>query len=350
MIAKKIGLVLSGLILSFTCVAAQVNKIVIFGDSLSDNGNLYHYLGHIIPKSPPYYKGRFSNGPVWIEQLSQLYFPDKQSNHLEDYAVGGAGAVLSYKENLPFTLTAEVTDYLYSNHYKNKNKNLFIIWIGANNYLNGPTNVDAITTDVVKSIESNIKTLINHGASTFMVANLPDLGKTPAAIQDHHESLLSQLTVTHNTKLATMYERLKEQYPNVTFAYFDVNTLFDQLENQAQQYNISNTDSACYEGGFFSKSLESQEQMQRLLTQEAQRSEIDLSPALQQAILSNPMLRDGLSVKEENADTSNVTINSKNCDAYMFWDHVHPTTLVHGLLAQHAKTVLETAGISFIQN
>jgi hypothetical protein len=47
-------------------------RIVAFGDSLSDNGNLAH--NYPIPGSPPllpgYYNGRFSTGPTWIELLS----------------------------------------------------------------------------------------------------------------------------------------------------------------------------------------------------------------------------------------------------------------------------------------
>ena len=48
--------------------ADRINKVVYFGDSLTDTGNIYMY-GHIMPKSPPYYNGRFSNGPVWSEYL-----------------------------------------------------------------------------------------------------------------------------------------------------------------------------------------------------------------------------------------------------------------------------------------
>ncbi|HDV5785644.1 TPA: hypothetical protein RJD83_002616 [Legionella pneumophila] len=44
-----------------------MKNIVVFGDGLSDNGNLYAYTNHRRPASPAYYNGRFSNGPVWVE-------------------------------------------------------------------------------------------------------------------------------------------------------------------------------------------------------------------------------------------------------------------------------------------
>src|SRR5687768_12602152 len=76
--------------------ADTIDKIVVFGDSLSDNGNFYTLSSRlhradsnvpIVPASPPYASGRFSNGEVWVEDLAKsLHVP------LEDYAYGGAWA------------------------------------------------------------------------------------------------------------------------------------------------------------------------------------------------------------------------------------------------------------------
>jgi hypothetical protein len=55
----------------------------------------------ILPPSPPYYKGRWSNGPVWAELAApQLGLP------LQDLAVGGAGSGVRqyyYDGNMTFT-------------------------------------------------------------------------------------------------------------------------------------------------------------------------------------------------------------------------------------------------------
>src|SRR5580693_7183057 len=55
--------------------------LVTFGDSYTDTGNA--------PSSPPdYYDGRFSNGPLWVEYLSQqLGFAYDAS---KNYAVSGS--------------------------------------------------------------------------------------------------------------------------------------------------------------------------------------------------------------------------------------------------------------------
>ena len=49
--------------------AQSYNRLVVFGDSLSDNGNLYAATGGANPLSPPYFQGRFSNGVVFTELL-----------------------------------------------------------------------------------------------------------------------------------------------------------------------------------------------------------------------------------------------------------------------------------------
>ncbi|MDP3368462.1 MAG: SGNH/GDSL hydrolase family protein, partial [Brevundimonas sp.] len=49
--------------------AQSYNRLVVFGDSLSDNGNLYAATFNTQPTSPPFFQGRFSNGPVFTELL-----------------------------------------------------------------------------------------------------------------------------------------------------------------------------------------------------------------------------------------------------------------------------------------
>ena len=59
--------------------AQPISTVVVFGDSLSDKGNIYEYTKHRMPAAPGYYQGRFSNGPIWPELLANQLFP----NHLQ---------------------------------------------------------------------------------------------------------------------------------------------------------------------------------------------------------------------------------------------------------------------------
>ena len=63
-----------------------------FGDSLSDVGNVYLATNGIEPASP-YVDGQFSNGPVWVQDLAaRLGLPALTPSLAggSDYAFGGA--------------------------------------------------------------------------------------------------------------------------------------------------------------------------------------------------------------------------------------------------------------------
>jgi phospholipase/lecithinase/hemolysin len=50
--------------------AQNFEEIYVFGDSLSDDGNVFEATEEDYPPSPPYFEGRLSNGPIWVEYLA----------------------------------------------------------------------------------------------------------------------------------------------------------------------------------------------------------------------------------------------------------------------------------------
>jgi outer membrane lipase/esterase len=63
--------------------AQRVNRIVAFGDSYADDGNLFQLLG--IPRPAVYANGRFSNGTNFVDTMSQLL-----NVPVDNFAIGGA--------------------------------------------------------------------------------------------------------------------------------------------------------------------------------------------------------------------------------------------------------------------
>ena len=53
-------------------VMPQRGNLLAFGDSLSDMGNAKNSILNV-PDVPPYWQGRFSNGQVWLEYVSDAY-------------------------------------------------------------------------------------------------------------------------------------------------------------------------------------------------------------------------------------------------------------------------------------
>jgi uncharacterized protein YhjY with autotransporter beta-barrel domain/phospholipase/lecithinase/hemolysin len=63
--------------------AQRITRVVAFGDSYADDGNLFELLG--IPRPAPYANGRFSNGTNFVDTISQiLQVP------VDNFAIGGA--------------------------------------------------------------------------------------------------------------------------------------------------------------------------------------------------------------------------------------------------------------------
>jgi phospholipase/lecithinase/hemolysin len=357
------------LFMLITCSASWANvqpssfdHMVVFGDSLSDNGNLYSISYGFLPSSPPYHKGRFSNGEVWFMDLAKKYFSG--SKNQSDYAIGGAGAVRSDKEVLPYTLASEISSYLGKSESEYASSTLFIIWIGGNNYLNAPTNVDQITTEVVDGIASGVERLINHGAKMIVLANLPDLGTTPQAKQDKTEALSHDLTEAHNEKLLQLYNILIQKYPDVKFALFDADKLFQDAIKDPSQYELTNTTDACYEGGYWFSLLDSSDQqtvdnatLKTFVLQQTQQSEQPVSIETAEAYVTNPVTREAIKnayfqTMNQKYQVNSIWFNSSSsqdyskCDQYLFWDHIHPSARTHAVIANLMDDVIQKANLS----
>src|SRR6266436_1151386 len=99
---KFLSASVAALICAGAAHSAPFTQFVIFGDSLSDNGNAYIATGGAIPAPPAYTKGRFTDGPdttpvgtpggIWHEVLSGLLGEPVSTPFLAggtNFAVGG---------------------------------------------------------------------------------------------------------------------------------------------------------------------------------------------------------------------------------------------------------------------
>lgn len=309
--------ILSGLLLliSTWCQSATLNKIVVFGDSLSDNGNLYEYMKHQLPASPPYYEGRFTNGPVWVEKLAQQLYPQNTNEHLLDYAFGGSGVAEEdeddddFEEGALFNLTREVDSYLLSHHETANEESLYIFWMGSNNYIALPDDANKSVNAVNDGIQKEIERLISQGAKYFMLMTLPDLGRTPGAVDFDAIDFLTDITNQHNQMLYSRVMNLQTKYPNVQFVFFDVNQIFLDALEKPEIYGFTNTTHTCYEAAMET-----------------------VAPS------AKTILKMAASIQPK---------ANHACDGYLFFDIIHPTTAAHSFIADKALEVLKNANIFF---
>jgi len=143
--------------------APAFDHVVVFGDSLSDNGNA----------------GRASNGPVWVEYLAKgLQVPLEPSRAGgTNYAVGGAR--LDPRSG-GTSLRAQADSYLRASGPQGRI--LHIVYGGGNDLLAavGQSQSFSAADAAVASLRTIVADLARQGASDILVPNLPGIGITPA--------------------------------------------------------------------------------------------------------------------------------------------------------------------------
>jgi outer membrane lipase/esterase len=273
--ALKISLLLSCL-LPLPALAQSIDSLTIFGDSLSDNGNAFKASGGALPPSPPYFNGRLSNGPVWVEGFpAELRLPAATINNFA--VLGATSGTANTTSPLLIGLTTELDQFLLVSPKVSPN-GLFVVWAGANDYLGG-----GITSPVpvIGNITTAVQRLTGAGATQLVVPNLPDLGKIPAGAADPVQSFgLSQLSSAHNSGLRTSLQVLSQNNPNISIVPTDLGALFNVAITNPARFGLTNVTEPC------------------------------LSPATG-AVCATP-------------------------DTFLFWDTLHPTAAGHRLISAYA--------------
>jgi len=199
------------------------STLVVFGDSLSDNGNLFDLIGQ---PAPPAWEGRASNGPTYAEQLAKMLHM-----RLDDRAFAAAEAsdasppVLidpATGHALPINLSNQLAGYIADLHgHQAPHNTTVLINIGSNDYQGflqsnlpkNPQTIQAEVQNVVGSIAQAIDTLTHAGVEKIVLFTLPDFGITPAAQAQGPEAVAfaHALDVANNTALTQM----AASHPNV---------------------------------------------------------------------------------------------------------------------------------------
>lgn len=348
------------LLVSLPTIAGQgssFNRIVFFGDSLSDNGNLFSYDFGFLPKSPPYFDGRFSNGVVWSEYFSE-YFYEKNLATSVNFAFGGETAILHDPLNgfLPYSLTMSIDSYLLRSVLSDRSRSLFIIWIGSNDYLKGAYDVDALTTKVIDSIKYSIERLIYYGGMNFLIVNIPDSAKTPQGRASPFQETLHELTISHNAKLRDAVAEIQEGYKSVNIQLYDVYSLFEKLVADPEAYNkkynlkLVDVQNSCWGGGYLFRKNNLSETPNEAASETAILNKLHERIQKQSRSLKNkslinnfnqegfarlvatsPALREAYRVTEEEEEGVKPC---NNPDGYVFWDRLHPSAIMHVMLAR----------------
>ncbi len=301
------GFFLLSFMLPLKATAATLfSGLYIFGDSISDTGNVFNVSTAlnasnpnipIIPPSPFYSNGRFSNGPVWVDYLAQdlglsltpYTDPTLGTQPIQgiNFAFSGAttGTDNTIFPSLP-GLQQQIgffDNLIPASQTADKNA-LYIVLAGANDYLPTQSSFKPYTEPdkTIENITSAVRSLAALEAKNIMVVNLPDLGKLPLTSGTPDANRLNALTKKHNSSLFKTLDNLSDDLaPDVNLISLDFNSAFNDAIANPAKYNFTNVTDRC---------------------------------------LFNPQCT--------------------NPNEYLFWDQIHPSTATHKILGQLAYSRL----------
>ena len=285
--------------LALASTAAAQNRsfanIYVFGDSLSDTGNLFAATSALGAANPPapYFQGRFSNGPVWVERLGNplaltvTAAPTVRSSM--NFAFGGATAAGT--NSLPPALGVQIGMFRQRGITPGPN-DLFTVLAGANDLIPvlsapttpiNPASLDAAGIATAQSVISSVQTLVGIGAKNIVVSGLPNLGATPRSLAaggpgGAGASFGLRATNAFNNELRSRIGLLAQSAADLNITYVDVQGVLDRMVQDHRALGFTNATS------FF------------------------LAPAAQGGGQGDP-------------------------NSYIFWDDIHPSARTHAILA-----------------
>ena len=272
---------------------SSLSNLFSFGDSLSDSGNSKSVSqsakGFTFPPAP-YDDGRFSNGPVAVEYLWQIFNPGSTAfkNSLSpgsqgtNYAIAGSSSGLQNNLELnPAVISAGLsTAYNEKGNawqlkgFEDQNKtfdpdtSLFTVWFFPNDLLwynstlpnslpgtytgnqgpeiGPPAGFSAVVGNAINNIVGTITKLADsYGARHFLVPNSPLIGSTPEFAGTPQQVGLNQISAGFNSLLQTNLNLLSSQRPDLDIIQFQTDDLQLEILNNPSLFGFTDVTTRC---------------------------------------------------------------------------------------------------------
>jgi len=239
---------------------ALFSTMVVFGASLDDVGNVCNLAPTSCP-SAPYFNGRVSNGPIWVDlvatRLGAALTPSRTGG--TNFAFSGArtGPIANTTQGVP-NMVAQVDTFLVKGPTANRDRMLFVLngsTVGndindALGQLGTNPNATAIPLNAVTNIATMVSKLYNAGARHVLIVNATDIGRTPQvrAAGATVAQIASNFSSLFNGGLTVQMTVLQAQNPGLTLYLLDLGKLTAEVFAAPATYGFTNLTAPCVLG------------------------------------------------------------------------------------------------------
>jgi outer membrane lipase/esterase len=217
-----------------------------FGDSLTDAGRVYKLTFKRFPESPPYWKGRFSDGRVWAEHVETEVRDAGVS--WSNRAYGGAKARTD-GDIIP-DLRRQTRDWRDLPSARRGPAPTALVAIGANDVLDraGKKDVTTVARKAANAVATETRWLLGQGVERAWLFGLPDLGAIPKfAGREGRAASARAGADAFDARLRQHASDLAAEGHDVRF--FDLRAAVDSVFAAPEIYGITDTTTPCLVNG-----------------------------------------------------------------------------------------------------
>ncbi|KAM0445451.1 hypothetical protein ACHAQK_001660 [Fusarium lateritium] len=237
--------------------AAKFSRLIVFGDSFSDNGNGSWIASNgSWPADPAYYSHSFSNGPKWNDvvakdlELELINLAAGGATTNNDFVAGGTGADSTI--TVP-SAADQVSSFLTWD--KPQSGDIFVHWIGANDIL---FNTSITGAQVTSLINEDVYRLYQAGAKNIILVNYFKITTFPATYNSSDYNIPS--VEVFSSDLTQGLKNIAAAYSGYAkTAVVDVGGLFQNITFDPDAYGIKkgyvNPPTACLTGVYTSEGV-----------------------------------------------------------------------------------------------
>ncbi|KAF5020462.1 hypothetical protein F66182_7501 [Fusarium sp. NRRL 66182] len=216
---------------------ANFPRLIVFGDSFSDNGNGSWIVSNgSWPADPAYYRHSFSNGPKWNDLVAKTL-----GLELINLATGGATTDNAFvaggtgsESTIPVPSAADQVASFLSWDVPRPG-DVFVHWIGANDIL---FNTSITGGQVASLINENFNRLYQAGAKNIILANYNEMTTFPATYNSSTYDIPN--VETYVTDLTLGLKNIAASYTGlVQTAVVDVARLFYNITSCPEAYGFA---------------------------------------------------------------------------------------------------------------